>query len=263
VTETGCVILVGAGPGDPGLLTLAGKAAIGSADVVLYDRLVGDEILALIPVSAVKINVGKHKGRHLIPQDEIIRIILRHAREGKRVARLKGGDPYLFGRGAEELAPIVKEGIPFRVIPGVSSALAVPAYAGIPVTHREYASSLHILTGHGKEGSLPNIPYLELAKLKGTLVFLMCLSAIGKICGGLISAGLAADTAAALIENGTCRNQRRLLATIATLPELAAVAAISSPALLVIGEVCKLAPAFDWNAPLSSLQLPHSSIEST
>jgi uroporphyrinogen III methyltransferase/synthase len=251
MAEKGSVILVGAGPGDPGLLTLAGKAAIENADVVLYDRLVGSEILALIPPTAIRIDVGKHKGRHTVPQEEIRQLILCHARAGKTVVRLKGGDPYLFGRGAEELEQVAREGIPFRVIPGVTSALAVPAYAGIPVTHREYASSLHILTGHGKEGNPPDIPYAELARLKGTLVFLMGLAAVDKICSGLILAGLPEDTPAALIENGTCANQRKLLATLATLPERSQAAAIASPALLVVGEVCRLAPVLDWTACLT------------
>ncbi|MDR0234077.1 MAG: uroporphyrinogen-III C-methyltransferase [Zoogloeaceae bacterium] len=264
MAEKGLVILVGAGPGDLGLLTLAGKAAIESADVVLYDRLVGSEILELIPEDAIKVNVGKNKGWHLIPQDEITQLILRHARKGRTVVRLKGGDPYLFGRGAEELEQVAKEGIPFRVIPGVTSAVAVPAYAGIPVTHREYASSLHILTGHGKDGNPPDIPYAELAKLRGTLVFLMGLSSADKICGGLISAGLPAETPAALIENGTRRNQRQVLATLASLPELAEAVAIASPALLVVGDVCKLAQTFDWSAHLHLSQnaFIHSLIES-
>ena len=246
MAETGSVILVGAGPGDPGLLTLAGKAAIESADVVLYDRLVSAEILSLMPAAAMKVNVGKNKGQHPVSQDEIKQLILRYAREGKTVVRLKGGDPYLFGRGAEELEAVAREGIPFRVIPGVTSALAVPAYAGIPVTHREYASSLHIMTGHGKEGSHPDIPYAELVRLKGTLVFLMGLSEVGSICGNLILAGLSADTPAALIENGTRSSQRRILATLAALPGQAEAAAIVSPALLVVGKVCELAPVLDW-----------------
>ena len=248
--EKGSVILVGAGPGDPGLLTLAGKAAIESADIVLYDRLVGPGVLALMPDAALRIDVGKNKGRHPVPQDEINRLIVGHAREGKTVVRLKGGDPYLFGRGAEELEAVARAGIPFRVVPGITSAIAAPAYAGIPVTHREYASSLHILTGHGRDGSPPDIPYRELAALKGTLVFLMGLSAVGNLCGGLIGAGMAADTPAALVENGTRTNQRRLTATLATLPGAAEERAFASPAVLIVGQVCSLAETFDWTVGL-------------
>ena len=248
--DTGQVILVGAGPGDPGLLTLAGKAAIDSADVILYDRLVGDGVLAMLPADALKIDVGKNKGRHPVPQDEINRLIVEHALAGKTVVRLKGGDPFLVGRGAEELEEAARAGIPFRVVPGIPSAIAAPAYAGIPVTHRDYASSLHILTGHGKDGSPPDIPYREVAGLRGTLVFLMGVSAVGEICRNLSEAGMAADTPAALVENGTRPNQRRLSATLATLPELAREKAFSSPSVLVVGRVVALADTFDWTARL-------------
>lgn len=250
--EKGSVILVGAGPGDPGLLTLAGKAALESADVILYDRLVGREILAIMPPSAQTIDVGKNKGRHPVPQDEINRLIIHHALTGKTVVRLKGGDPYLFGRGAEELEGVRRAGIPFRVIPGVTSAIAAPACAGIPVTHREYSSSLHILTGHGKGGASPNIPYRELARLGGTLVFLMSVSAVEEICGNLVNSGLPPDTPAALVENGTRANQRRLSATLATLPANAVEQAVSSPSVLVVGDVVRLGGTLDW---LSSLPL--------
>lgn len=246
----GEVILVGAGPGDPGLLTLAGKDALETADVVLYDRLIGEAILALLPPGAETIDVGKTKGSHPVPQDEINRLLVHHARAGKKVVRLKGGDPYLFGRGAEELEQVAQAGIPFRVVPGVTSAIAAPACAGIPVTHRAYASSLHILTGHGKNGDQPDIPYHELAKLLGTLVFLMGLAAIEDICRGLIFAGMPMDTPAALVENGTQPTQRRLSGTLATLPELARAEAAASPATLIIGQVCQLAATLDWTTRL-------------
>ncbi len=248
--KNGHVTLVGAGPGDPGLLTLAGKAAIEKAEVILYDRLVGTGILAMMPASAEKIDVGKNKGNHPTPQAEINRLIADYALAGKNVVRLKGGDPYLFGRGAEELERLVPLGIRFTVVPGITSAIAAPACAGIPVTHRDYSSSLHILTGHGKENSPPDIPYNELARLGGTLVFLMGLSTAGDICAGLIAAGLPADTPAALIENGTRPNQRRLDGTVENLPRRAKENAIASPAVLVIGKVCALAEQFDWMARL-------------
>lgn len=250
MTKTGFVTLVGAGPGDPGLLTLAGKRALERAEVVLYDRLVGDRVLALVPDGALAIDVGKRSGEHPVPQDEINTLIVRHAEAGKRVVRLKGGDPYLFGRGAEELEQVREREIPFRVIPGVTSAVAVPAYAGIPVTHRDFSSSLHILTGHAKAGSAPDIPYRELARLGGTLVFLMGLAAAADICGGLVAAGMSGDTPAAAIENGTRPDQRALTATLDTLPDEARRRGLSSPALLVIGDVCSLAEKFDWSAHL-------------
>lgn len=250
MAKSGRVILVGAGPGDPGLLTLAAKAALESADVILYDRLVGDGILAMMPAGAEKIDVGKNKGRHPVPQDDINRLLVEHARSGKTVVRLKGGDPFLFGRGGEELERIAAEGIPFRVVPGVTSAIAAPACAGIPVTHRNFSSSLHILTGHGKDGGRPDIPYRELARLNGTLVFLMGLSAFGDICRGLIDAGMAADTPAAIVENGTRSDQRRIDGTVATAPELARDNAVASPAILVVGGVCALAGELDRRAAL-------------
>ena len=250
MAEKGMVILVGAGPGDPGLFTLAGKSALESADVILHDRLVDNGILAMMPDSTLKVDVGKNKGDHPVPQDEINRLIVRHALEGKTVVRLKGGDPYLFGRGGEELEAVAEKGIPFRVIPGVSSAIAAPACVGIPVTHRNHSSSVHILTGHGKEGNPPRIPYPELARLDGTLVFLMAVAAIEEICSNLVEAGLPATTPAALVENGSRANQRRLSATLATLPKLAEESAFSSPSVLIVGSVVDLAPILDWTAAL-------------
>lgn len=249
--RSGFVTLVGAGPGDPGLITVAGREALRRADVVLFDRLVGEGILALVPDAAERVDVGKHKGHHPVPQEEINRLLLEYARLGKRVVRLKGGDPYLFGRGAEELEELVRHGIPFRVVPGVTSAVAAPAYAGIPVTHRNHSSSLHIITGHGKGGREPDIPYRELATLGGTLVFLMGVGTLADICGGLLRAGMAADTPAALVENGTRSNQRRLVATLADIEPRARDEGIASPAVLVVGGVCTLADTFDWTAHLS------------
>lgn len=244
------VTLVGAGPGDPGLLTLAGRAALERAEVVLFDRLVGREILALVPPGALAVDVGKNKGDHPVPQEEINDLILRHARDGKRVVRLKGGDPYLFGRGAEELEALAGEGIPFRVVPGVTSAIAAPAYAGIPVTHRDFSSSLHILTGHGKDGSKPKIAYRELAGLGGTLAFLMGLSAIRDIASGLIGAGMPPDTPAAVVEHGSRPDQRRLSGTVGDIADTAEREGARSPAILVVGSVCALAEKFDWTARL-------------
>ncbi|MFV0400042.1 MAG: uroporphyrinogen-III C-methyltransferase [Oscillospiraceae bacterium] len=244
--ETGIIYLVGAGPGDPGLLTLRGKQLIERADVVLYDRLVGEEILSLLPEKALLIDVGKNAGHHLIPQEEINALILRYAGEGKRVVRLKGGDPYLFGRGAEELEAVVEAGIPFEVVPGVTSAIAVPSYGGIPVSHRDFASSVHIITGHLRHGRERNIPYRQLTELGGTLVFLMGVGAITELSAGLQGAGMPPTMPCALVENGTRPGQRRVNGTLADIAGQAEKEAVQPPAVFVVGEVCTLSEQLDW-----------------
>ena len=246
MTGVGKVILVGAGPGNIGLLTLRGKEALEKADLVLYDRLVGRDILALIPAAAIRVDVGKSAGRHPVPQHEINEMLLRFAREGKCVVRLKGGDPYLFGRGAEELAMILKENIPFEVVPGVTSAIAAPSFAGIPVSHRDFSSSVHIITAHRKDNGSSEIDYESLVKLGGTLVFLMGLGTIGAVTAGLIHAGMTASTPAALIENGTRPNQRKLVATVADIGPRSKRRDFASPSVLIVGGVCSLAEKFDW-----------------
>ncbi|MBS7174876.1 MAG: uroporphyrinogen-III C-methyltransferase, partial [Clostridiales bacterium] len=242
----GKVWLVGAGPGDPGLFTIKGKYLIEHADVVVYDRLVGAGILSMIPPAVQTINVGKNAGCHPVGQEEINQILLREAQQGKRVVRLKGGDPFIFGRGGEELELLAKHGVPFEVVPGISAAAAVPAYAGIPVTHREYCSSLHIITAHRKRGddSLPD--FETLVKLHGTLVFFMGVSSLPEICAGLIRAGMAEQTPAAVIENGTTARQRNIVSDLKRLPERAVQAGVQSPALILVGEVCGLSSQFSW-----------------
>ena len=242
----GSVILVGAGPGDPGLLTQKGRQAIENAQVVVYDRLVSPAILSLIPKDAEKINVGKESSNHLVPQEEINRILLRKAQEDKRVVRLKGGDPFLFGRGGEELELLEAAGIPFQVVPGVTSALSVPAYAGIPVTHRDFCSSVHIITGHARAGAELSIDFDALKRTGGTLVFLMGVTSLPKICKGLLDAGMAPDIPAAVIEKGTCPGQRKLISTLEKLPSEAEKAGVKSPAIIVVGKVCSLSNRFDW-----------------
>lgn len=244
--DIGSVILVGAGPGDAGLMTLRGKQALENADVVLYDRLVGGEILSMIPDSAVRIDVGKKSGHHLIPQHEINGLLLRYARAGKRVVRLKGGDPYLFGRGAEELEAVALENIPFEVIPGITSAIAVPAYAGIPVSHREFSSSVHIITAHRKNGEPPQVDYKSLVKLGGTLIFLMGLGSIEAVTAGLIDAGIDAGTPVSLIENGTRPNQRKLVSTISEIATESKSSGFCPPSILIVGGVCTLSDKLDW-----------------
>ena len=242
----GSVTLVGAGPGDPGLLTQKGRAALERAQVVVYDRLVSPAILELMPQGAEQINVGKQASHHPIPQEQINRILLEKALAGKDVVRLKGGDPFLFGRGGEELELLRAHGVPFEVVPGVTSAIAVPAYAGIPVTHREFTSSLHIITGHARAGRELDIDFEALVRTGGTLVFLMGVTSLPTICAGLLAAGMAPDTPAAVIERGTTPRQRRVDGTAATLAQRAREMEVESPAISVFGPVCALAEEFDW-----------------
>ena len=242
----GQVALVGAGPGDGGLLTLKGERLLREADLVLYDKLVGRGVLSRIPPETETLYVGKEAGRHTLPQEEINRLLLQAAAEGKRVVRLKGGDPFLFGRGGEELEGLREAGIPFEVVSGVSSAFAVPASFGIPVTHRDYCSSVHIITGHSREDGGSEIPYEALVKAGGTLIFLMGMGALGPICRGLIDAGMDGNTPAAILEEGTTARQRRVLSVLSRLPEEAEKAGLRPPAITVVGKVCALADTFSW-----------------
>ncbi len=242
----GHVTLVGAGPGDPGLLTVKGRQAIAEADVVVYDRLVGPEILALMPNRAEQIDVGKRSSHHPVPQWRINEILLEKAREGKRVVRLKGGDCFLFGRGGEELELLEENGIPFDVVPGVTSALSVPAYAGIPVTHRDFTSSVHIITGHAKKNGELHIDFDALVRHGGTLVFLMSVTSTPHILNGLMQAGMPPELPAAMVERGTLPRQRKLVATVGTLAQRMREEGIKSPAILIVGAVCALSDRFDW-----------------
>ncbi len=244
--NTGKVWLVGAGPGDIGLFTKKGMEVLAQAEVVVYDSLVGEGILSMIPENARTIDVGKRGGYHKVKQDEINRILLEQARMGQRVVRLKGGDPFLFGRGGEELELLREADIPYEVVPGVTSPLAVPAYNGIPVTHRDYCSSLHIITGHKKEGMPYDIDFESLVKTKGTLIFLMGVAALSDIISGLLQAGMEADMPAAILQEGTTARQRRIVATLSTLKEEARKQKIAAPAIIVVGKVCSLADRFAW-----------------
>ncbi|MCL1879241.1 MAG: uroporphyrinogen-III C-methyltransferase [Actinomycetia bacterium] len=251
------VTLVGAGPGDAGYLTLRGVERIKQADVVLYDRFVSDDILAMIPEAAEQINVGKHVGNHPVPQHQINQILLEKAQMGLEVVRLKGGDPFVFGRGGEELELLAEHGIPFEVVPGISSAIAGPAAAGIPVTHRDFASSVHIITGHAKNDASPDINFSALVEAGGTLVFLMGVSAIADICQGCLTAGMDGGMPAAIIEHATTNIQRKFLGTVATLPDLAHQNNVQAPSLIVIGKVCLLSERYDWfsTRPLIGLRV--------
>lgn len=243
---TGKVWLVGAGPSDEGLLTVKGKEILQKAQVVVYDRLVGAGILSLIPEKAEVIDVGKRAGNHTMSQEKINQLLLKKAKEGKAVVRLKGGDPFLFGRGGEELELLVEQNIPFEVVPGVTSAISVPAYNGIPVTHRDCTSSLHIITGHKRQGEKLELDYEALVRLSGTLVFLMGVSALSDICQGLINAGMKQDMPAAVLQQGTTARQKKIIATVSALPQEVKKQGIETPAIIVVGKVCVLGNSLEW-----------------
>ena len=244
--KKGKVWLVGAGPSDAGLFTLKGKSLLEQADVVMYDSLVGDGILSMIHSGVKLINVGKRAGQTHMSQEQINKVLLDEALTGNRVVRLKGGDPFLFGRGGEELELLKENSIPYEIVPGITSAIAVPAYAGIPVTHRDYCSSVHIITGHKKDSDKPEIDFEALVRLKGTLVFLMGIGSLEYICNSLIQAGMNPNTPAAVLEKGTTADQRRVVTDLITLPEEAEHNSIKTPAIIVVGEVCSLADEFHW-----------------
>ena len=252
----GKVWLVGAGPGDVGLMTLKGREAIEQADVVVYDALVADSVLGLIPDTARRVFAGKRAGNHFLRQEETNRVLLEEALAGNRVVRLKGGDPFLFGRGGEELELLVAHGVPFEIVPGITSAFAVPAYCGIPVTHRDYCSSVHVITGHRRGGATLDIDFEALARTGGTLIFLMGVAALPEICAGLTAAGMDPDTPAAVLEKGATAAQRTILATVATLAGVCERADVGTPAIIVVGRVCELAQRFAWRdkLPLSGVK---------
>ncbi len=262
----GKVYIIGAGPGDYKLLTLKAAEAIKKSEVIVYDRLIDSNVLGFADNGAEFVYVGKQPQRHQVPQKEINQILLKYANEGKTVARVKGGDPFLFGRGGEECEYLHKNGIEFEVVPGITSSIAVPAYAGIPVTHREYASSLHIITGHhsaerestgnrksvmnrecarDKESS-PLCDFETLAKQEGTLVFLMGVKNISEICSGLMKFEKAPGTPVAVIENGTKPEQRVITGILSDITEKCEQYKVKSPAVIVVGEVAKLSENLSW-----------------
>ena len=241
----GSVVLVGAGPGDPGLVTLNALRAMNEADVILHDRLVSAEVLDLARRDATRIEVGKSAGRHSMGQDQIHALMLEHARAGRRVVRLKGGDPFVFGRGGEELEFLRRHGIPFEVVPGITAAVACAAYAGIPLTHREHARSLRLVTAHCKD-SLDKLDWASLAQPDQTLAVYMGVAGLDQVRERLLLAGMPPGLAFALVENGSRPQQRVITGTLATLPETARHHQLQSPALLVLGEVAALAGQLHW-----------------
>ncbi len=253
----GKVWIAGAGPGDAGLLTVKTASLIEQADVVVYDALISAEILSLIPEKTEKINVGKRSDHHLVPQKEINQILVNLAKEGKQVLRLKGGDPFVFGRGGEEAEFLVQEDIDFEIVPGITSSVSVPAYAGIPVTHRDYTSSFHVITGHARKGGESRIDYETLARLDATLVFLMGVTALPEICEKLRMAGMPDDTPAAVIQEGTLACQKKVVSDLRNLPKRVQEEKIQAPAVIVVGKVCALSESFSWaeQRPLGGRQI--------
>jgi uroporphyrin-III C-methyltransferase/precorrin-2 dehydrogenase/sirohydrochlorin ferrochelatase len=253
----GSVVLVGAGPGDPGLLTLKGLRALNEADVILYDRLVSPEVLALARRDAISIEVGKAAGAHSTAQAQIHALLLEHARDGRRVVRLKGGDPFVFGRGGEELEFLRAHAIPYEVVPGITAAVACAAHAGIPLTHRDHAQSVRFVTAHCS-ASLDTLDWSALAQERQTLAVYMGVGELSGLRDRLVAHGRAPTTPFALIENGSRPEQRVITGTLAQLPERANAHKVRSPALLILGEVAALAEHLHWfgAAPLGEAAPP-------
>ncbi len=260
-TAQGSVALVGAGPGDPGLLTLRALRVLNEADVILHDRLVSDEVLQLARRDAERISVGKHAGDGGHSQADINALLVELAQSGKRVVRLKGGDPFVFGRGGEELEALRTHGIDFEVVPGITAAVACGAFAGIPLTHRDHAQSLRLVTAHGKD-DINALDWASLARERQTLAFYMGVAGLDRIRDRLVAHGLDAATPFALVENGSRPEQRVVTGTLADLPALARLHEVRAPALLVVGEVAAFANTLHWfgREPLTTLDAASPSL---
>ena len=241
------VYIVGAGPGDPGLLTLKAAECLKKADVVVYDRLVSDDILAMVPEGAEKVFAGKAARDHFMPQDEINQTLVDYAKQDKIVVRLKGGDPFIFGRGSEEALVLAEHGIKFEIVPGITASAGCSAYAGIPLTHRGMVTGVRFVTGHCRDGQHLDLNWQSMADPNTTLVIYMGLINVQMISDELIKAGLPADTPAAAVERGTTPDQRTILTTLGNLPQCVTKAELKAPSLLIIGEVVDLAKTIAWH----------------
>lgn len=244
----GEVYLVGGGPGDPDLLTFKALRLMQQADIIVYDRLVSKEVLELARRDAERIYAGKERGEHAIPQEEINDLLVSLAKEGKRVCRLKGGDPFIFGRGGEEIETLMEQGVPFQVVPGITAAAGCATYAGIPLTHRDYSQAVIFVTGHLKDGSV-DLNWKALAQPNQTVVFYMGLHGIQIICDQLIAHGVSETMPVALIQQGTTRRQHTLIGDLKSLPGIVEKSGVKPPTLIVVGEVVKLHEKLHWFEP--------------
>lgn len=246
--QAGHVYLVGAGPGDPELLTLRAVRLLGQADVAVYDHLISPAVLDFLPAHAERIYAGKRRNEHTMRQEQINQTLVRLAHEGKRVVRLKGGDPFIFGRGGEEMQELAEHGVPFEVVPGVTAACGVASYAGIPLTHRDHAQACLFVTGHLKDGTA-NLDWEALVRARQTVVIYMGLNALPDICQQLMAHGAPADRSIAVVQHGTTLTQKVLVGTLSDLPARVAEAGFSSPSMIIVGEVVRLHETLAWFQP--------------
>jgi uroporphyrin-III C-methyltransferase/precorrin-2 dehydrogenase/sirohydrochlorin ferrochelatase len=255
--EPGCVYLVGAGPGEPDLLTLRAANLLGQADVVVYDNLVSSGVLELVRSDAELIYAGKRRSEHTMRQDEINQLLVQLAKEKKRVVRLKGGDPFIFGRGGEEMQVLASHSVPFEVVPGVTAACGVSTHAGIPLTHRSFAQAVRFVTGHLQEGGIGDLDWVALSRPHQTVVVYMGLNALPRICEQLIAHGANAQMPIAVIQHGTLASQKVVVGTLGDVAGKVVAARLKSPSLLIVGEVVGLHEDLSWFGRLSANQKEH------